>query len=93
MMTYDVFKEKIFEVLKMSSPITWTEIRTKAGLPQRFPNNQWVHRLEKDIGLYRERDINGIIHWQLKEKMKNVETPKTSNPPASRASRKQNTLE
>jgi predicted Zn-ribbon and HTH transcriptional regulator len=89
MMPYDAFKTKIVEVLReMDSPITWTEIRTRAGLPQRFPNNQWVHRLEKDIGLHRERDQNGIITWQLKEKMKNAETAKTSNSPRARTDRK-----
>lgn len=72
MMTYDVFKKKILDTLKsQDSPITWTELRTKAGLPQLFPNNQWVHRLEKDIDLYRRRDSNGVITWQIKDKIKN----------------------
>ena len=94
MMPYDTFKTKIAEVLKeLDSAITWTELRTKAGLPQRFPNNQWVRRLEKDIGLHRERDQNGIINWQLKEKMKNAETTKAANPHRMRAYRKQDTLE
>lgn len=89
MMPYETFKTKIADVLKRSDfPITWTEIRTKAGLPQRFPNNQWVHKLEKDIGLHRERDQNGIITWQLKEKIKNAETAKTANPSRAQADRK-----
>ena len=67
MMTYDDFKDKIESVLRKSGPLlTWTEIRTKAGLPQLFPNNQWVRKMEKDIGLKRIRDSHGIIHWQLK---------------------------
>ena len=54
MMTYDDFRTKILETLKETRRrLTWTEIRTAAGLPQLFPNNQWVHRLEKDIGLQR----------------------------------------
>lgn len=65
-MAYDDFREKIASVLQgAGGPLTWTEIRTVAGLPQLFPNNQWVHRLEKDIGLHRSRDAGGIIHWQL----------------------------
>ena len=52
-------------LLKAEGPLTWTELRTEARLPQAFPNNQWVHRLENDIGLRRERDKHGIIHWQL----------------------------
>ena len=89
MMTYDAFKTKVFEVLKsLESPITWTELRTKASLPQLFPNNQWVHRLEQDINLYRQRDQNGVINWQLKEKIKDVEAAKTANSLRTRASRK-----
>jgi hypothetical protein len=66
MMTYDDFRTKIVETLvEARRPLTWTEIRTAAGLPQLFPNNQWVHRLEKDIGLLRKRDTGGIIHWQI----------------------------
>jgi len=67
MMTYDDFKEKIRNVMILSEqPLTWTEIRTNAKLPQAFPNNQWVHRLERDIKLHREKDKHGIIHWSLR---------------------------
>jgi hypothetical protein len=67
-MSYDDFKSKIATVLKNASkPLTWTEIRTTAGLPQTFPNNQWVRRMESDIGLARRRESNGIIHWTLNE--------------------------
>jgi hypothetical protein len=94
MMPYDVFKTKIADILRVSdSPLTWTEIRTKAGLPQLFPNNQWVHRLEQDIGLCRQRDQTGVIHWQLKETMKDVETPKASSKVTSRSGRKQDPME
>jgi len=66
-MTYEDFRNKIAETLnKAGGPLTWTEIRTSAKLPQAFPNNQWVHRMEKDIGLERKRDAHGIIHWKLK---------------------------
>jgi hypothetical protein len=67
-MTYDDFKAKIVAALMPAGkPLTWTEVRTVAGLPQLFPNNQWVHRLEKDIGLIRHRESDGIIHWLLKD--------------------------
>jgi hypothetical protein len=66
MMTYENFRDAIKAVLKEAKgPLTWTEIRTNAKLPQTFPNNQWVHRLEKDIGLDRHKDKHGVIHWQL----------------------------
>lgn len=64
--TYEDFAAAIRDVLeKADKPLTWTEIRTSARLPQMFPNNQWVRRLEKDIGLQRRRDATGVIHWQL----------------------------
>ena len=67
-MSYDMFKEKIRATLRSSTqPLTWTEIRTVAKLSQAVPNNQWVHRLEEDIGLQRNRDTHGIIYWSLKQ--------------------------
>ena len=66
MMTYEDFQAKIKQTLrKADAPLTWTEIRTAAKLPQMFPNNKWVRRMEKDIGLGRKRDAHGIIHWRL----------------------------
>lgn len=64
-LTYDVFRDKVRETLSTQGPKTWTEIRTIAGLPQKFPNNQWVRRMEIDIGLIRNRDAHGIVQWQL----------------------------
>jgi hypothetical protein len=65
MLTYENFRDKIQQALKESGPLTWTEIRTSANLPEKFPNNRWVHRLETDIGLKRNRDAHGIIKWAL----------------------------
>jgi len=65
MLTYDTFRDKIKEVLRKSGSLTWTEIRTSAKLPQAFPNNKWVHRLEADIGLKRNKDKHGIIRWTM----------------------------
>ncbi len=65
-MPYEEFKEKVRAALtEADEPLTWTEVRTAAGLPQKFPNNQWVRRLEKDIRMKRDRDKGGMIHWQL----------------------------
>ncbi|MCC6862997.1 MAG: hypothetical protein IT158_30765 [Bryobacterales bacterium] len=67
MTAYEEFRNKIEQVLrKAQGPLTWTEIRTRAQLPQKFPNNQWTHKLEHDIGLERKRDAHGVIHWQLR---------------------------
>lgn len=64
-MSYEEFKDSIKEQLE-SYPqgLSWTEIREKAGLYQKFPNNQWVHRLEEDIGLIRERVKDKLI-WRI----------------------------
>jgi hypothetical protein len=67
MSTYEDFRDTIRQTLASAAgPLTWTEIRTTAKLPQMFPNNQWVHRMENDIGLERHKDAHGIIHWRLK---------------------------
>jgi len=67
-MTYEQFRDKIESILRsFGKPLTWTEIRTEAKLPQLFPNNQWVHRMETDIGLLRWKDSHGITHWGFKK--------------------------
>jgi DNA-directed RNA polymerase subunit RPC12/RpoP len=66
MLTYESFRDKIQQTLKQASgPLTWTEIRTTAKLPEKFPNNKWVRRLEADIALQRKKDTHGIIMWSL----------------------------
>jgi hypothetical protein len=65
MLTYEDFRDKIRKTLQEVGPLTWTEIRTTASLPEKFPNNQWVHRLEKDINLKRSKDSHGIIKWSV----------------------------
>jgi hypothetical protein len=65
-MTYEEFRDRVKKILNSSKiPLTWTEIRTKSKLGQKWPNNQWVHRLDKDIALVREKDNNGIIKWRI----------------------------
>ncbi|HZQ92454.1 MAG TPA: hypothetical protein VFA60_11720 [Terriglobales bacterium] len=65
MLTYEDFRDKIEYTLRKSGPLTWTELRTEARLPEKFPNNKWVHRLESDIALKRNKDKNGIIKWKV----------------------------
>jgi hypothetical protein len=68
MLTYEQFRDAIRGVLAPlgEAGTTWTEIRTAAKLPQALPNNQWVHRLDADIGLERRKDTHGIIRWRLR---------------------------
>jgi len=65
MLTYEDFRDKIQQTLKQSGPLTWTEVRTIAKLPEKFPNNKWVRRMEQDIALKRGKDAHGIIKWQI----------------------------
>jgi hypothetical protein len=65
MLTYEDFRDKIHETLKRGGSLTWTEIRTIAKLPQKFPNNKWVHQMEQDIGLRRSKDEHGIFKWKI----------------------------
>jgi bifunctional DNA-binding transcriptional regulator/antitoxin component of YhaV-PrlF toxin-antitoxin module len=66
-MSYDEFKKKIEEVLKIESEgLTWTGIKEKAKLQQKVPNNMWVKMMESEIGLVREKRERRTI-WRLKE--------------------------
>jgi hypothetical protein len=93
MMTYDTFSKTVADTLrKAGRALTWTELRTEARLPQAFPNNQWVRRMEADIGLRRQRDPSGVIHWQLggaaDSSKSNAETSKTAHSVTTRSRRK-----
>ncbi len=91
--SYEDFRDKIVATLRAANaPMTWTDIRTRAALPQMFPNNNWVHRMEKDVGLHRQRDQHGVIHWQLTDAA--ASTPaQAPHPIGTRASRKKGTVE
>jgi hypothetical protein len=65
MLTYEEFRDRIQKTLKRSGPLSWTEIRTAAKLPEKFPNNGWVRRMEQDIALKRDKDAHGIIKWKI----------------------------
>lgn len=63
--SYESFRDAIQQVLMSSDcPMTWTAIRTQAGLEQKFPNNQWVRRMEQDIGLVRAK-ARGQTVWSI----------------------------
>jgi len=65
LLTYEDFRDKIQKVLIQAGPLTWTEIRTAAKLPEKLPNNKWVRRMEQDIALKRSKDAHGIIKWKV----------------------------
>lgn len=65
-MTYEEFKQIIKEELqKAPDGLTWTQIRKRRPeIYQKFPANQWVRRMEKDIGLIRSREKEKTL-WGL----------------------------
>ena len=65
-MTYEEFKQIIKEELeKAPNGLTWSQIRERRPeLYQKFPANQWVRQMEKDIGLIRSRKAGKVI-WKL----------------------------
>ncbi len=96
--SYEAFCKAVQNVLgKSETPLTWTEIRTTASLSQAVPNNEWVRRMETDIGLKRQRDAHGIIHWQLGPNTvlfgANAKTAKAPHTKGKRTRRKQGAVE
>jgi antitoxin component of MazEF toxin-antitoxin module len=65
-MTYEEFRDKIKGVLQYNDRgMTWTQIRTRLKLDQVVPNNKWVRQMEKDIGLMRVKETDGVIVWRV----------------------------
>jgi len=63
---YEKFRDPIERILRQAKePLTWTEIKGKAGFEQKVPNNKWVKWMEEDIGLVRERTKDGRTLWRL----------------------------
>jgi len=63
---YEKFRDPIEKILKQAKqPLTWTQIKEKAGFQQKVPNNKWVKWMEEDIGLVRERTTEGKTLWRL----------------------------
>jgi len=66
-MIYEEFRQIIKEELqKAQEGLTWTQIRKRRPeIYQKFPANQWVRRMERDIGLIRSKE-KGKTLWRLK---------------------------
>jgi lambda repressor-like predicted transcriptional regulator/antitoxin component of MazEF toxin-antitoxin module len=62
---YEEFRDSIKNLLQRHpSGLTWTQIRDKLSLPQKVPNNIWVNRMKKDIGLEQIK-IDGDLLWNF----------------------------
>jgi hypothetical protein len=66
-MSYEEFRKIIKQALmNRKTGLSWSQIRERRPeLYQKAPANQWVRRLEQDIGLIRER-IAGKMTWRLR---------------------------
>jgi antitoxin component of MazEF toxin-antitoxin module len=65
-MTYEEFRDKINGALEYNDTgMTWTQLRTQLKLDQVVPNNKWVRRMEKDMGLIRVKGKDGIVLWRI----------------------------
>ncbi len=62
--SFEEFQEKIVSLLKNTQDLTWSQIREILSLPQIVPNNKWVSKMEKEIGLVRIKTKKGIV-WKL----------------------------
>jgi hypothetical protein len=64
---YEQFRDAIAKVLRTApTGLSWTEIRTRERLPQKFPNNVWVKRMEADPEILLIREGHGNIRWRSK---------------------------
>lgn len=64
---YERFRDPIENILKQAKkPLTWMEIKERAGFEQKVPNNKWVKWMEEDIGLLREKTKEGQTLWRLR---------------------------
>lgn len=70
---YESFRDAIEGVLRASDePLTWGQVREKAQLLQKLPNNKWVRRLEDEIGLIRKTSRDGTVRWRLRKGANNA---------------------
>ncbi len=65
-MSYEQFRDKIRGALEYNDRgMTWTKLRGQLQLNQVVPNNKWVRRLERDIGLMRLKGSDGVVLWRV----------------------------
>jgi hypothetical protein len=62
---YEDFRDRIrSELVSNAKGLTWQELRKSLRLDQKVPNNLWVRRMERDIGLLRIKVAGGTL-WRL----------------------------
>ena len=65
-MRYPEFKAAIHQHLQRHRQgATWNELREKLSLPYDRPCPEWTRRLEKEIGLTRNKSFGRALLWQV----------------------------
>lgn len=63
--TYEEFRAQVEKGLRDEREgITWMQLREKEKIDSKRPFNQWVRKLDKDLGLIREKR-EGKTYWRL----------------------------
>jgi hypothetical protein len=66
-MQYVNFRDVIREELRQNpSGLTWVELKERLGLPYDRPCQTWVMRMEKEIGLSREKGFGRAYVWKVR---------------------------
>jgi hypothetical protein len=65
-MTYVAFKSAIVgELKKHRAGKTWKALRADLGLPYDHPCPEWTRRMEREIGLVREKGVARVLVWRI----------------------------
>ena len=68
-MTYINFRSSIeVELKKHPAGKTWKELRDGLKLPYDQPCPEWMRKLEKEIGLAREKGKGNALVWRVETK-------------------------
>lgn len=65
-MRYVEFRDSIQTALReYPNGMTWRELRDNLDLPYDSPCQEWVYRLEEEIGLTRTKGTGRALIWRL----------------------------
>ncbi len=66
-MTYVLFKNLIqTDLRKRSKGKTWKELKSDLALPYERPCPEWTKKLEREIGLRRDKGQGRELVWRIK---------------------------
>lgn len=65
-MRYDEFRDLIQTELRRSGDgLTWSQLKDRLDLPYERPCPEWVKRMEREIGLLREKGDGRAYVWTV----------------------------